>query len=300
VVVNATPSGAKDITRFRLSGVVNSNLVIGAVPDADGLYPISVEVPAGTDLASLGTEISYTGASIGPAAGTPQNFNSPQNYTVTAEDGSVKTYKVMVHTANPDAKLITSLIFNAVPLSGGGTIRVVAAIDQTGKTITATVPQTATITSLTPVITYIGKAIRPPGGSDNTANPFTDTGQNFGTTQTYTVEDQAGATAAYRVTVTKRSDFTASFEGEAELGVIASNVFDPATGYITIKIDTGKVDGPYIWYLDGVKQGASGDTFALNVGNGSLYPGRYEIMAAGTKGGLRYTGHVYFVVSGGL
>jgi hypothetical protein len=300
VVVNSTPSSSRDITRFKLSGVVNSGLVIGGVPDADGLYPRYIEVPDGTNLASLGTEISHTGASISPAAETPRNFTSPQNYTVTAEDGSVKTYKVVVHAVNPGAKLITSLIFNAVPLSGGGSVRVVAAIDQGGKTITAVVPNTAVISGLTPVITYIGKSITPPGGSSATANPFTDTGRDFTGSQTYTVEDQNGDTAAYTVTVTQKRGFTVDFEGETERKVINANTFDPATGIVTVTIDTGQVDGPYNWYVDGVKQGASGSSFTLNVGNGSLYPGRYEIMAEGGKDGLRYTGKVYCVVAGGL
>jgi hypothetical protein len=301
VVVNAVPSSAKDITRFKLSGVINTGLVIGAVPDADGLYPISVQVPGGTNLANLETEITHTGASVSPGAGTPQDFSVPQNYTVTAEDGSVKTYKVTVHPANLDAKLITSLSFNAVPLNDG-TVRVTAAIDQASKTITAVVPQGADITNLRPTITYIGKLIKDPGGGSHSDNPFLDTGKNFSVPKTYRVEDQNGGSAAYTVTVTEQSGFTASFEGEAERGVIDTNTFDPATGSITVTIDTSQdkgVDGPYEWYIDGVKQGVSGSTFSVNVGNGSFYPGRYEIMASGVKNGLRYTGKVYFVVAGG-
>jgi hypothetical protein len=300
VVVNPIPSNSKDITRFKLAGVVNSGLVIGAVPDADGLYPISVQVPEGTNLTSLGAEITHTGVSVSPASEAPQDFNSPRNYTVTAEDGSVKTYKVMVHAANPDAKLITSLIFNEVPLDGGGTVRVVAAIDQTSRIITAAVPQDAIISSLQPVITYIGKSITYPGGGKYTSNPFTDTGKNFSGAQTYMVEDQNGGSVSYNVSVIRQHGFTVNFEGEKERGVIASNDFDSSTGTIIVTIDTAKVDGPYTWYIDGVLQGVSGSTFTLNVGNGAFYPGRYEIMAAGMKDGLRYTGKVYFVVAGGL
>jgi hypothetical protein len=300
VVVNSVPSTSKDITRFKLSGVINSDIIIGAVPDADGLYPISVQVPEGTDLAGLGAEISHTGVSISPEAESPRNFNSPQNYTVTAEDGSVKTYKVMVHAANPDAKLITSLIFNAVPLSGGGTVRVVASIDQTGKKITAAVPQTASINRLRPTITYIGKSIRGPGGR-NTANPFTDAERDFSGSQTYTVEAQNDSSVPYSVTVIRQSGFEVAFEGEAERGVINTNSFDQTTGIITVTIKTSEVDAPYSWYINGVIQGVSDSdpTFTLNIGNGSFYPGRYEIMAVGMKDGLRYTGKVYFVVSGG-
>jgi hypothetical protein len=300
VVVNPIPSNSKDITRFKLSGVINSGLVIGAVPDADGLYPISVQVPEGTNLAALGAEITHTGVSISPGTHDPQNFNSPRNYTVTAEDGSVKTYKVMVHASNPDAKLITSLIFNEVKLTGGEPVRVAAAIDQAGKTITAAVPQTAIITGLQPIITYIGKSITYPGGAIYNSNPFTDTmAKDFSGPQTYMVEDQNGASVSYTVNVIRQHGFTVSFEGEKEREFISNN-FNSSTGIITVTIDTTEVDGPYAWYIDGVKQGVSDPTFTLNVGNGAFYPGRYEIMASGMKNGLRYTGKVYFVVAGGL
>jgi hypothetical protein len=300
VVVNLIPSNSKDITRFKLSGVVNSGIVIGATPDTDGRYPIFVQVPRGTYLSRLETEITHTGVSISPDPDTPQDFNSPRNYTVTAEDGSVKIYKVMVYATDPDAKLITSLIFNAVPLNGGGTVRVIAMIDQTARTIKAAVPQLADISSLRPTVTYIGKSITPPGGSENNANPFTDSGQNFSGPLTYTVKDQNSSSESYTVTVIRQSGFTVTFGGEAERGVIKTNTFDSSTGIITVEIDTKAVDGPYAWYIDGVKQGGSDSTFTLNVGNGSLYPGRYEIMVSGIKDGLRYTGKVYFVVAGGL
>jgi hypothetical protein len=299
VMVNPTPSNSKDITRFKLSGVVNSGLVIGAAPDADGTYPIFVQVPSGTNLVNLGTEITHTGVSVSPAAESPGDFNSPRNYTVTAEDGSVKTYKVTVHAATLDAKLITSLTFNIVPLTGGGTVRVTAAIDQAGRTITATVPNIADVSGLRPTITYIGKSITAPSGDSSTANPFTDSaGRDFSSPQTYTVKDQNGDPAAYTVTVIRWDGFTAAFEGEEERTIIGSNTFDPDTGLITVTVDASKVDGPYDWYIDGVKQGVSGGTFSLNIGNGSFYPGRYELMVSGTKNGLRYTGKVYFVVAG--
>jgi hypothetical protein len=299
VMVNPAPSGSKDITRFKLSGVVNSGLIIGAAPDPDGTYPISVRVPGGTNLSSLGTEITHTGVSVSPAAETPRNFNSPQTYTVTAEDGSAKTYKVTVHAEDDNAKLITSFIFDAVPLSVGGPVRVVASIDQTNRTISAAVPSTAIVTGLIPTITYIGKSITPPVGEGNNANPFTDSaGRDFTGPVTYTVKAQDESTVPYTVSVTKQSGFTVTFEGDGEIAFV-SNTFNPVTGIVEVTVDDTAVDPPYDWYLDGVKQGVSGSVFTVNVGNGSFYPGRYEIMVSGKKNGLHYTGKVYFVVSGG-
>jgi hypothetical protein len=299
VVVNLTPSGSKDITQYKLSGVANSNLIIGAVPGPDGSYPISVQVPAGTNLGSLVAEISHTGVSISPDGGSPRNFNSPQDYTVTAEDGSTKRYRVTVQAADSNAKMITSLIFETVPFDKGGTIRVLAGIDQTSREIRAEVPPGTVISALQPTVTYIGKSITPPSGGSSTANPFTDAKRNFSVSQAYTVEDQNGGTVRYNVIVTEQKGFTVTFVGEQEQDFI-DNEFNPGTGILTVTVvDPNTVAGPYDWYIDGVKQGGSGADFSVNVGDGSFYPGRYELMVSGTKDGLRYTGKVYFVVSGG-
>jgi hypothetical protein len=301
VVVNPTPSGSKDITGFKLSGVVNTGLIIGAAPDPDGTYPISVQVPAGTNLSSLGTEITHTGVSLSPLAGAPQNFSVPVTYTVTAEDGTIKRYKVTVRTENTGA-VITSFIFDAVPLSVGGPVRVVASIDQTTKIISAAVPSTADISALKSVITYIGQSITSPSGPpSSTANPFTDsTGRNFGLSQQYTVNAAGGGSETYTVNVTKQSAFTVRFDGETDIQFITPE-FDQNTGILTVTVNDTNVDPPYDWYIDGVKQVVPADTkiFSVNLGNGSFYPGRYEIMVSGKKNGLHYTGKVYFVVSGG-
>jgi hypothetical protein len=196
VTVVSTPSSSKDITRFVFPGISNSETIIGATPDQDGNYPISVWVPAGTGISNRGPDIAHTGASITPATGTLLDFGVPQTYTVTAEDGSVKTYKVIVNAQSGDAKVITSLIFEEVPLESGGVVRVVASIDQTTHTIAVEVPFTAIISDLKPTLTYIGRSIAGPSGGDKTANPFTDAPRNFSGSQTYAVKDQSGVEQA--------------------------------------------------------------------------------------------------------
>jgi hypothetical protein len=303
VTVISAPSSTKDITRFTFPGLSNTETIIGAVPDTDGSYPISVWVPAGTDLNNRAPDITHTGVSITPAAGTALNFDTPQAYTVTAEDGSVRTYKVTVGTQSGGSKIITSLVFEDVQLTGGGAVRVVASINQTSYTITAEVPSTADISRLKPTLTWIGKSIAGPGGGDKTANPFTDTKQDFGSPQTYTVKDQNGAGQAYSVSVIKKSPVTVSFEEEKDL-VFAKSEFDQNTGVITVTINSDSNTGvspPYEWYIDGVKQPVPNTQaiFTLSVGDGTFIPGRHEIMVSGKKGGLHYTGKAYFTVSGG-
>jgi hypothetical protein len=297
VTVNRAPSSAKDITRFTFPGVADAETIIGAVPDSTGTYPIAVWIPAGMALDNLAPVITHTGAGISPAGGVPQSFNAPQNYTVTAEDGTVKTYRVTVNPVNTTAKIITSFIFNEVPLTGGGAVRVVGSIDQGSHTITVTVPFTADISALIPSLTYIGRSIAESGGSDRTENPFTGTAKDFSGGQTYTVKDQSGVGEIYTVTVIKQSAITAAFMGETDRAIISGNVFDQNTGVITITADSG-IGGPYEWYVDGVKQAVGGSTtFTLNIGNGGFTPGRHEIMAAVKTGGLYYTGKVFFDVS---
>jgi hypothetical protein len=300
VTVTPTPSNSKDITRFTIPGVPDAAVVIGAVPDTNGEYPIDVWVPAGLPLTSIAPAITHTGVSITPSADTPLNFTGPQTYTVTAEDGSTKKYKATVNARNDDAKIMTSFIFNEVPIIEGAPVRAVGSIDQGNHTVTVTVPSGGTITSLVPTITYIGKSISENGDTgDRTSNPFTGTAKSFDSPQTYTVKDQKGVGQAYTVTVIKQNTVTVIFTGEAEKTVIKTNTFDQEKGIVTVEINTDNVSSPYGWYVDGIKQPVPSDqsTFSLNVASGSFAPGRHEIMVSGKKDGLHYTGKVYFEVS---
>lgn len=54
-------------------------------------------LPAGTDVTALDPTIDFSGASIQPPSGQPQDFTNPVDYTVTAPiDNSTKTYTVIV------------------------------------------------------------------------------------------------------------------------------------------------------------------------------------------------------------
>lgn len=89
-----TGSNAADITSFTLAGAAGT--ISG--------NSISVTVPYGTDITSKAPVIAVSpGAAVNPASGTARNFNSPVNYTVTAENGvTQKTYTVTV-TVAPDS-----------------------------------------------------------------------------------------------------------------------------------------------------------------------------------------------------
>ncbi|WP_413668745.1 PQQ-binding-like beta-propeller repeat protein [Mucilaginibacter sp. Mucisp86] len=59
---------------------------------------ISVTVPIFTDVTNLIPDLKVdAGASVSPANGVKNNFIEPVTYSVTASDGTVKKYKVIVH-----------------------------------------------------------------------------------------------------------------------------------------------------------------------------------------------------------
>ena len=89
----ANPS--KDITAFGLSTTFLGTVTPGTINGNN----ISVVMPYGTSLAALYPTITITGASVSPASGVVHDFTSPVSYTVTAADGSTKTYTVTVTVA---------------------------------------------------------------------------------------------------------------------------------------------------------------------------------------------------------
>ncbi|GHV06044.1 hypothetical protein FACS189485_13930 [Spirochaetia bacterium] len=90
---------SKEITAFSFS----SPAATGAIDGTD----ITVTVPLGTSVISIAPQITHTGVSISPASGEAGDFTDPVTYTVTAEDGSTRDYRVTVKTAKvPSAEQI--------------------------------------------------------------------------------------------------------------------------------------------------------------------------------------------------
>jgi hypothetical protein len=170
---------------------------------------ISVTVPYGTVVTSLTPTITVSsGATVDPASGTAQDFTSPEEYTVTAVDGSIAKYTVTVTVAEAP-KAITAFSF-ATPAAAG-------TINETAKTISVTVPFGTVVTSLTPTITV---------SSGATVDPASGTAQDFTSPVEYTVTAVDGNTAAYTVTVTigpdpdSKSITEFKFTSPAALGTI--------------------------------------------------------------------------------
>ena len=69
------------------------------------LDTVYIQVPYGTFINKLIPFIKYTGKKIFPSDSTVQNFSTPFNYTVTAEDGTSKTFVIVV-TAKPGITIV--------------------------------------------------------------------------------------------------------------------------------------------------------------------------------------------------
>lgn len=72
---------------------------------------VKIVLPATADATNLVPDIQIDGAVISPASGVAQNFKTPVAYTVTASDGTIKKYFVVVH---PDK--LKNIIFTAAGL----------------------------------------------------------------------------------------------------------------------------------------------------------------------------------------
>lgn len=169
VTASTAMDNTKDITKFSILGKE------GVISGTD----ITVTVPYGTDVTSLIPTVDYSGTSISPASGTVQDFTNPVSYTVTAADGSTKSYKAAVVSALSSSKDIIS--FDLIGVSG--TIA--------GTYITLTVPYGTNLSSLAPSITHSGASITPSAG----------TYMDFTTPVIYTVTAVDASIKQYTVTV---------------------------------------------------------------------------------------------------
>lgn len=170
VTVSIAPNNAKEITDFQIAGIQAS---ISATT-------ITLTLPFGSDLTSLTPTIDHTGASIQPASGAAQDFSKAVSYTVTAADGSTRTYTVMVAIAASDAAEMTQFILSGVEAN------------IMSNSIAVTVPYGTDVSALAPTLTHTGASVQPASGE----------ARDFSSPQMYVITAQDGSTRVYTVTVT--------------------------------------------------------------------------------------------------
>ncbi|UOB19143.1 leucine-rich repeat domain-containing protein [Abyssalbus ytuae] len=190
---NPSPkSDAKQILSFVFKAANNKALnedVTAEINQED--KTITATVPFGTELTSLLPEVKVSEkAAVSPTGA--QDFSNEVAYTVTAENGTKATYKVIVNQAEPnasDAKQILSFVFKEEDNTALNE-DVTAEINQEEKTITATVPFGTELTSLLPLIEVSEKATVSPTGA-----------QDFSNEVDYVVTAENGTKATYKVIV---------------------------------------------------------------------------------------------------
>ncbi|RJE88734.1 DUF5018 domain-containing protein [Paenibacillus sp. 1011MAR3C5] len=215
VTVNVAANPAKAITAFSFTTLS----VAGTINEAAGT--ITVHVPYGTNVASLTPTITHTGASISPTSGTARNFTNPVTYTVTAADGSIKSYTVTVNVAASPAKAITAFSFTTPAVAG--------TVNEASRTIAVTVPYGTDVTALTPTITHTGASISPNSG----------TARNFTNPVTYTVTAADGSIKSYTVTVNVATNPAKAITEFSLTTPSVAGAINEAAGTITVHVPYG-------------------------------------------------------------
>ena len=176
-------SSAKVITKFRF--IQFSPAIEGVIDETT--KRITAVVPPSTDVTKLIPSISVSAkAKVLPDSGKIQDFTNEVAYTVTAEDGTVATYKAMVSRTKFSGKDILEFSF------ADFTPAIVAKIDPATKTITATLPATADLTKLKPTLKLSDRAI---------ISPATGVVTDFSKPVNFTVTAEDGMTQVYVATI---------------------------------------------------------------------------------------------------
>ncbi|BAV94632.1 DUF5018 domain-containing protein [Ichthyobacterium seriolicida] len=204
-------SAAADITSFIIKKSdhttpnevrMTGSEVSGVISNSGSNHTITISLDGeGDDSINLKPAIEFSaGATVNPAsgAGTEFTYGTAQTYTVTAENGSQKTYQVTVKSSNSKMKS-----FGFKKDTGNNSSKkivqdVTGTIDHVAKTVTVNVPYNADVTALTPeIVLYNGASV----------SPEATTAQNFSDSNTvkYTVTAQDGTTSDYNVTVTQNA-----------------------------------------------------------------------------------------------
>ncbi len=94
VTISAPLSGANDILAFDVPNQVGDENIDGTGKT------VELTVPFGTDVSALTPTIAISAfATVNPMSGVAQNFSSPVQYTVTAENGDPQQWTVTVNVA---------------------------------------------------------------------------------------------------------------------------------------------------------------------------------------------------------
>ena len=233
-----TKSSAKDITAFTFAAASNSALstnVKGTISGAN----IALTVPANTDVKALVATFSLSakakaqvGSTVQTSGTTANDFTNAVTYTVTAEDGTKKTYTVTVTVGTTNAssaKEITEFKFEKSNNSNlandiTGTIN--------GTNIAITVPANTDVKALKASFTVSTKATAQVGSQAQTSGT---TANDFSSPVKYVVTAEDKTTQTYTVSVTvaaasSEKDITAFSFSAAPNSALSNDVTGTISG----------------------------------------------------------------------
>ena len=223
-----TLSSDKELTDFSFEAVNNATLSIDVTALFSGT-DIYATVPYGTDVTSLVATFTARGKSVTIGSNsqtsgiTSNDFTGSIIYIVTAEDGTIQNYTVVVTVAANTAKEITAFSFEA---ANNGVLSIDVTAEINGTEISATVPYGTDVTALVATFATTGASVTVGGvgqTSGTTANDFTDSvtytvTAGDGTTQNYTVVVIEAANDAKEITA---FSFEAAKNGTLSIDVTA-------------------------------------------------------------------------------
>ncbi|MDR0420021.1 MAG: DUF5018 domain-containing protein, partial [Prevotellaceae bacterium] len=208
-------SSDAEILTFVIPDQIGSSII-----DADEAT-VTVIMPAGTDVRNLVPVITVSNyASILPLSGAAQDFTNIVEYTVTAQDGTVKVWNVSVIFPAPPPSNENLIISFTLPGQTEMTL-----IDNDTRTVIAPMPVGISLVDLIPSIHISFGA---------TISPSANTMRDFSSPVTYTVTSESGISALWLVKVQ---------QGSADEGLL----FDFISGTQILHIENktlgiGKID----------------------------------------------------------
>ncbi len=159
-----------------------SGELIGAISNDT----VRVKVPKATPLNNLVPHISFKGQTISPSDKKPADFSTPLRFIITAEDGSTKSFIVIVSYMATDKSILSFSFLTSANSISENVIGLVG-----NDTVILNAPPGTNLNMLVPTITFTGKSISP---SNNAA-------QNFSAPIQYDVTAEDGSHKLYTVIV---------------------------------------------------------------------------------------------------
>ncbi|WP_051882238.1 DUF4960 domain-containing protein [Chryseobacterium soli] len=224
-----------NISSFRVNGVS------GEIDHKND--KITVTLPYGTSVKTLAPVIEIPqGAVVSPASGAMIDFSQPVKFKV--KNGNIyKDYQVTVKAQDP----ILSFKINGLS----------ATINNSGKTISLTMPEGTNLTALQPVIeTGNGVSINPPSGTTlNFTSPVSFTVSNGSLTEVYTAKvttPVSGPSVAFLGTAATRTGLTNPDEIAASdwlFGKFSGAVYVSVTDVVSGAANLNNIDVIW-WHFD--------------------------------------------------